>query len=119
MDPDGIQSVRNRNVNARFMFNGTEKDINSFRQMSQENLKDFHNKTQFCKSELQSFLYPSSVGHVIYYANNIQSKDIIENVLKLIEKENGSNIEISINQEAAFQTKSERKIFYKNYNRLY
>ena len=116
---DRNKSARIRNVNARFMFNGTEKDINSFRQMSQENLKDFHNNFFFCKSELQSFLYPSSVGHIKTRPHGRQSKDIIENVLKLIEKENGSNIEISINQEAAFQTKSERKIFYKNYNRLY
>ena len=70
-ETDRHRSARIRNINARFMFNGTEKYINSFRQMFQENLKDFHNKSQFCRSKLQSFPYPSSVGHVIYYANNI------------------------------------------------
>ena len=53
----------------------------------------------------------------MYCANNIHSNDFIENVLKVIEKENGSKIEILINQEDVFHTDSERKIFYNNHNR--
>ena len=53
----------------------------------------------------------------MYCANNIHSNGFIENVLKVIEKENGSKTEIAIHQEAAFQTDFERKIFYKNNNR--
>ena len=48
--------------------------------------------------------------------NNIQSKCLITNVLKIIYKQNGANIEISMHQYVVFQTDSKRKIFYKYYN---
>ena len=39
---------------------------------------------------------------MMYFANTIQFNELIVNVLKLIEKENESNIEIGIKQEAVF-----------------
>ena len=98
------------------MSDGTEEEVNSFRQLFQENLMDFHNKDQVWKLKLQSCPEPSRVGHGIYCANNIHSNDIVTHVLKVIEKKNGPKIEIAIHQEAVFQTDSKRKIFYKSHN---
>ena len=53
----------------------------------------------------------------MYCDNSIHPNDLIANILKVIEKENGPNTEIEIHQEKAFQTDSERKLFYKNHNR--
>ena len=53
----------------------------------------------------------------MYCSNNIQFNDLIENLLKIMEKENGPKKEIPIHQKAAFQTDYERKLFYKNLNR--
>ena len=49
----------------------------------------------------------------MYCDNNIQSNELTTNVLKILEKENGSKIEITIHQVAAFQTDPKRKLFYK------
>ena len=91
-DTDGTQAVRNCNANAIFMLNVTEEDVNSFRQLFQENLMAFHIKAQVCKSKLHSYPEPLRVVHVMYYDNNIQPNDFIKNVLKVIEKVNGSKI---------------------------
>ena len=45
---------------------------------------------------------------MIYCADNIKMIDMITNVLEFIEKENGYNIEIVVQMEAAFQTNSEK-----------
>ena len=87
-----------------------------FRRLFQENLLAFLNKTQVCKQKRQSCTEPSRVGHVMYCANNIQLNYLIANVLKVMEKEYGSNIEMAIHQESAFQTDSKRKLFNKNHN---
>ena len=102
----------NGNINARFMFNGTEEDVNIFRRLFQGNLMAFHNKAQVWKSKLRSCSEPSRVGHVICCADNIHSNDLISNSLEVIKKENVPKIEIAIHQEAVFQTDSERKICY-------
>ena len=65
-DTDGTPTARNRNVNARFMFNGTTEDINNFRRRFQENLMAFLKKSQVRKSKLQSCIEPSKVGHAMY-----------------------------------------------------
>ena len=70
------------------MFNRAEEDVNSFRRLFQENIMAFNKNAQVCKSKLQSCTEPSRVVHVMHCANKIQSNDILENVLKAIEKEN-------------------------------
>ena len=50
-------------------------------------------------------------------SNNILASDLIYNVLAVAEKENKRKIEVAVKQEAAFQTDSERKLFYITYNK--
>ena len=54
--------ARNRNINTRFMFNGTKEDINNFRILLQENLMAFHNKEQVRKAKIQSSQNPPRVA---------------------------------------------------------
>ena len=106
---DGTQAARNLNVNAIFMLNGTEEDVNSFRWLFQENLIAFHKKPQLWKSKLQSFPYPSRVGHVMYCANNIQLNDLIG--VKCIKDRNSDSL------RGRISNRLREKLFYRNHNR--
>ena len=98
----GTPVARNRNVNARFMFNRTKEYINNFRRQIQENLMSFQKKAQVWRSKLQSYPKPSKFGHIIYGGNNIQAIDFITNVLEIVEKEKGKKIKIPVQVEASF-----------------
>ena len=72
-DNYGTLSDRNLIVKACFIFNRMVEDVNTFRSPFQENLMDFHAKVQVWKSKLQFYPEPYKVGHVMYFANNIQT----------------------------------------------
>ena len=50
---------------------------------------------------------------MFYSSQTIQENDLIENILKVIQEENGQNIEVAVHAEAAFQKYLERKSFIK------
>ena len=105
---DGTPVARKRSVNTRFVFNEKKEYFNNFRRHLEENIMSFHPRAQVWKSKLKYWPGPSKVGYVIYCADNIKMIDMITNVLEFIEKENGYNIEIVVQMEAAFQTNSEK-----------
>ena len=53
----------------------------------------------------------------MYIVHSLLVKDLVHNVIKIIEKEQGQEIKIAIQSEAVFQTDEERRIFYKSFNR--
>ena len=53
----------------------------------------------------------------MYITHSLQVKDLVQNVIKIIEKEQGRKIEIAFQSEASFQIDEERRILYENFNR--
>ena len=50
----------------------------------------------------------------MYSDHTLQAEELVKNILKIIEQDNGHNIEIKIQSETYFHTEEERNISYKN-----
>ena len=44
-------------------------------------------------------------------------EQLVKNILKVLEKENGNRIKTAIQSEAGFQAEKYRNVFYKKYNK--
>ena len=51
----------------------------------------------------------------MYSAKNLQVNILKKSVLVVVEQENGTTIDISVQSKLAFQTSEDRKMFYKSY----
>ena len=112
-DNNGTGTDKPWNINFRFLFNRLAEYINTFRRIFQESIQTYSPKDQFWEAKLQSCPEPVNSGFIMYRTHSLQVKDIIHNVIKIIEKEQGQEMEITIQSEAAFQTDKESRILYK------
>ena len=93
---DGTPRAKPHNFNIRILINRIPEDINSFRRHFQYHTKVFHPKAQVWKSKLQSCPEAPKLVFNIYSAHTLQVHHLIINVVKDIERENGSTIETVI-----------------------
>ena len=59
------------------------------------------------------------MGFIMYSAHMLQVHQIIKNLVRSIERDNGGTIETAINSKVAFQNEDYRRAFYKTYKRDY
>ena len=52
----------------------------------------------------------------MYNANNLQVKELVNNMIRVIKQDQGKAIKIQIQSEAALHTEEERSALYKNFN---
>ena len=53
----------------------------------------------------------------MYSSHIIHAEELFKNIITVIEHDNGHNIEITTQSEAAFQTEGYMKLFHKKYNK--
>lgn len=106
-----------RTINARFLINGIEDDVDRFRRAMHENLKPYDEKGSVYHFILRNCATPTRAGYLMHSAPIFSVKEHIRHVTRVIRMETDQVVEVAVKFEAAFESKELRDSFYKTYDK--